>query len=548
MISLGSRSFIQKSHFQAILAFSVFALWSLILTWPLANSIATHIPLGSEVASTVPFLNLWTMEWNANRVSQGFQSYWNAPIFYPVEGSFAFADPQPFTGLLSASISSLSPALAYNLVLILFLSLNGWSVFRLLISIDTPFIPALFSGFLAQTLPFITHERGVLQLQPLFGMIWALGSFWHLIHKSSWRNAVGLGLAITITFLTSEYYGLFLVLILLPLGIYGISHQNRWRFLQRLLVTGIIAALLSLPTLLTQQSILNEAGFHRDLSTITHNSASLADYANAPEQTFGGSISSSLKPSRQPLFPGFGVIALGSIGLVAGLQNRQTRPWSFYLLIAMGAAFLVSFGPHLRFGNWQPYLLLRSNFPGFENLRSPYRLAVWVQIALVLLASINLTKLWQRNSRWLMIGLTAVALLELMPVEMKLTTVPGPLPLTINQGATLSLPYVHGSSAAVYEETATWMLQTLPLDVQLVNGYSGYFPAQNREFKTLFEDFPTDAAIAKLRELDVQNVIIRSSWLTAHQSAEIAILVDRELLTLVQETSTYQVYVLSNYP
>ncbi|KAA3644110.1 MAG: hypothetical protein DWQ07_18545 [Chloroflexi bacterium] len=488
------------------------------------------------------------MGWNANQLTSGYRGYWNAPIFYPLQGSFAFADPQLLTGLLAMPVWFLNPALAYNLVLILFLSLNGWSVFRLLIRIDTPYIPAIFSGILAQTLPFITHERGVLQLQPIFGMIWSTESLWHLITKSGWRNAVGLGLGVAITFLTSEYYGLALVLILLPLSLYGVIHQKCRLIIYRLLVAGIIAALFSLPLLLSQHRILKDAGFHRDLSIISRNSASFVEYANAPGQTIGGLLKTDSGPSRQPLFPGFGLLTLGGIGLIAGLRNHQTRPWSLYLLLAIGIAFLVSFGPHLRFGNLQPYLLLRGYFPGFENLRSPYRFAVWVQIGLMLLASISLTHLWKRNHRWLMITLIALALIELMPVERKLTTVPEPLPLTISNSPALFLPYVHGSSAAAYEETVTWMLQTLILEIQMVNGYSGYFPAQNGEFKSLFEDFPTNAAIAKLLELDVKTIVIRSSWLTAKQSADLDVFVSQGILTLAQVTPAYKIYTLSYSP
>lgn len=254
----------------------------------------------------------------------------------------------------------------------------------------------------------------------------------------------------------------------------------------------------------------------------------------------------SLKSGRQPLFPGFGLLTLGSIGLIVGLRNRQTRAWSFHLLIAIGIAFLVSFGPLLRIASVQPYSFLRSFFPGFEDLRSPYRMAIWVQIGLVLLASNSLTHLWKRNHRWIMIFLAAVTLLELMPIERKLTNVPEPMSLAINQGATIFLPYVHGSSATAYEETAAWMLQTLPLEVQLVNGYSGYFPAQNREFKTLFEDFPTETAISKLLELDVQTIVIRSSWLNEKQSMELDVFVDRGILTLTQNAYTYRIYALSN--
>ncbi|HXW00482.1 MAG TPA: hypothetical protein VEC93_18840, partial [Anaerolineae bacterium] len=114
--------------------FLIFTLSALLLTYPLPLRLFSHIPLGSEEAGTVPFFNLWTLQWNIDQQMQGYPSYWDAPIFAPDKGTFAFSEPQPLSALLAAPLwlASGSPALGYNAVVILFLTLNGWFAYWLL--------------------------------------------------------------------------------------------------------------------------------------------------------------------------------------------------------------------------------------------------------------------------------------------------------------------------------------------------------------------------------------------------------------------------------
>lgn len=73
---------------------ALFTVMATAVTWPTIRFLNSAIPLGSESVPTVPLFNLWTMSWNVNRLLHGYQGYWNASIFYPVSGTFAFSDPQ----------------------------------------------------------------------------------------------------------------------------------------------------------------------------------------------------------------------------------------------------------------------------------------------------------------------------------------------------------------------------------------------------------------------------------------------------------------------
>jgi hypothetical protein len=77
-----------KRHMLPALLYLFLAIAS---TWPLAGALLTHLPLGMEAAATVPLFNVWTVWWNADRAASGFSGYWDAPIFYPTEKTFAFS-------------------------------------------------------------------------------------------------------------------------------------------------------------------------------------------------------------------------------------------------------------------------------------------------------------------------------------------------------------------------------------------------------------------------------------------------------------------------
>ncbi|MEM7349105.1 MAG: hypothetical protein AAF485_33160, partial [Chloroflexota bacterium] len=123
--------------------FAIFVLWSLVLTYPLIWQLSSHIPQGDEGVGTVPLLNLWTLQWNGDQLMQGYPHYWDAPIFAPIQGAFAFSEPQPLTGLLALPLwlATASPALGYNGVVWLFLVLNGWFTYWLLRSWCVSWVP-----------------------------------------------------------------------------------------------------------------------------------------------------------------------------------------------------------------------------------------------------------------------------------------------------------------------------------------------------------------------------------------------------------------------
>ena len=97
----------------------LYLICALYFTWPLVRAATTHVLDDAWTRGTVPLLNVWILEWNADRILHGYQGDWDAPIFHGIAGSFAFSEPQLLTGIVYGALRWVfgSPALAYNAVM-----------------------------------------------------------------------------------------------------------------------------------------------------------------------------------------------------------------------------------------------------------------------------------------------------------------------------------------------------------------------------------------------------------------------------------------------
>lgn len=371
---------------------------------------------------------------------------------------------------------------------------------------------ALFGGLLMQMLPFLAHERGVLQLQPIFGVLWAVDGLWQLAERPHWRWAVQMGLGIAITFLTSEYYALFLALMLAAALPFLPPIWRERRFCTAVLPGILIAGLLIAPVALPQIKAVQAMGFSRSVQTITGNSATLAEY---------GRLSSTLQnvswipwqfKGDQALFPGISLLILAFLGLYS-----SRRRWAWYLATGVIIAWLLSFGFNLKLAGWQPYALIHDFVPGFDNLRSPFRWGYFVQVYLALLAVLFLDRLWQNGRRWWHFGVMILLLIELMPAPTRLTAVLPPLNIETLTPPLLFLPFADSGATAAYADTTRWMTTTSVHSAAMVNGYSGYFPQMQGQLRTLLADFPTLGGMAVLRSLGVKTILIAADSLTPEQ-------------------------------
>ncbi len=493
----------------------ILVLFPLALTWPLAGHLTTHLPLGSETTATVPFLNLWTLGWNADRLLQGWQGYWQAPIFHPTSGAFAFSDPQPLTGPLAALLWSLSPALAYNTTLLLYMSLNGISAYALLRDRGLKPAAALAAGLTVQALPFLTHERGVLQLQPLFGPILAIGALWRLFDGPTLRRAAALGLATGVTFLTSEYYALLLLPAIAAHAAFHLRAALRRRLWLSAGLALAVALAIILPVALPQGRYLQAMGFRRSATSLQRTSAQPIDYLRAsPRLRLHSTLPDPGGGSGQRLYPGAGLLVMGLAGAALGLRRAGRRRWTLALTASALAAGVLALGANIQLGSFNPLEALRHYVPGMLWIRSPFRMAVFLQLSLALLAAEVFQRLLAGRRALVAMGLAIAVLGEVWPLPEPLRATPPMDPAwaraVARSGARVvaHIPWAEGEAVSAYQQTSIWMLQALPQDLRLVNGYSGFFPKTNRQLRHLLKSFPSAAGLRALQVMGVEAVVI----------------------------------------
>jgi hypothetical protein len=508
-----------------------YLLIALLITYPLLFYCASHLPLGSEPAATVPLFNLWTLLWNAEQLPALYQAYWHAPIFFPTPGTFALSEPQPLSGLLFAPVFSASrnPVFAYNVLFWGHLTLNGLGAYTLVRGIlgsrNTRRIPFV-CGVLAQTLPFVTNEWGVLQLTALYPIWFTLAVLRAWAAVPTRRRAVTLALWVAAVFWTSLYYGLFLALFLglwLLFGGWGRRH----------IASGVgaiaLAALFLAPLIMAQGQYTQ--GYERSQRTIQNNSAEELDYRRLGMSAWGTHLPwlSQEGGSGQRLYPGTLLLALGGVGAVAGW--RWQRRWVAYAGAGIAVAYILSLGLNFTVGELHPYEWIREFIPGFRQLRSPFRLALFVQIFLVTLTGIGL----QAGASWLkripalpwqgvgmglmllglLVGQSEVLVLPTRLYEMPPTTFDAAwMPWLRAQpaGAAVSVPFVTGSRASQYEATTLAMLASVQHHHPLVNGYSGFFPDRHDALKGRMSNFPSYTALTSLQAAGVRYVIADATW------------------------------------
>ena len=191
-----------------------------------------------------------------------------------------------------------------------------------------------------------------------------------------------------------------------------------------------------------------------------------------------------------------------------------------YLVLGTIFALLLSVGLRFNLDGIQPYQWIRDYIPGFAQLRSPFRFAVFVQIHVALLAGFGMQNLARWLRSWqapLSMGLAAIVLFEALALPLPLQSVPMlsqniPWQQWINaqQPPTriVFLPFAPKSGVASFEQTTRWMLGSYQLQGDLLNGYSGFFPPDHGYVREQMLVFPTDDGLELLAQKGVDYVVL----------------------------------------
>lgn len=534
------------------------------------------ISQGTEPVATVPLFNLWTLEWNVDRFTNGYAHYWDAPIFAPQSGTFAFSEPQPQLSLLAPLVWLTNSVIAYNVVFVTYLMLNGWLMRRLLTTLHVPLTWSIVGGLLLLLLPFISWQSGVLQLTAFWGPIAVIWRVVRLQQAPDGHRAVCLAMAYSAAYLACNYYGLFVTL-LAPCFLVLLGRQlfdgKVWRSL--VMAAGISGVLMG-PIAWNQYRRLQLIDADRSLEMVSQLSATPTDYfVNRNVRVPLLDTKAWSDPLRGGWYLGSGSALLVSamVGLIGGCLCRARRRWALFWLVLGSVALMASCGPPLRWGRLAPYHWLFTWYPALSTIRSPFRFAVFVQLSLV---GLTVEGLWMLH-RWgrtlfvpaapsenaelvediapapawqlgagesLSLAFPVLAfgliLVQIWPNDLVLVRVPPRTPNaswirwldaeTPPETTIVCLPLANGSTVHAYRDTINWMRHGLDHRRPLVNGYSGFFPshflqlrdqlnfAQQSEetaftYSERLNHYPPVATLTWLRDQEIALVVVRRDLL-----------------------------------
>jgi hypothetical protein len=504
----------------------LYVLAAVAFTWPLALHPASR--LAAPIGPGDPYLNLWILGWDLRTIGHDPLAIltgrvFDANIFFPATGTLAYSDHLILQALalwpLYAATGDL--VLCYNALLFLSLVASAGAMFVFARAVTGSLAGALLAGLAWGFFPFRFAHLLHLQLQSLYFLPLAFLFLHRVVAARRRRDALMLGLLAGLQAASSVYWaiaaalGLSVAAAALAIGV------GRWRslpLLRRLLLAGVVAALLLAPFTWPYWVGQRREGFSRNLYEAAQHEATIGSYARVPPQNLLYGRTGLLRPAagapsphegpEQELFPGFVLIALACLGAWRAWR-RDARPLAIAMAAVAATGFVLSLGPD---GVRWLYAFLHRTLFGFQAVRAPARFGVLVAFAVAVLAAFG--------ARELLAGIAvrarpvaAAVLLTLAGLEYftaPLPTVPAPARETavarwLRQspapGAVVYLPL----EADIGNTRA--MVDSLAHGRRIVNGYSGQRPAFFMGLVDALSRFPSAEALWTLRDIGVRYVV-----------------------------------------
>jgi hypothetical protein len=456
---------------------ALFAALSIVWTWPLSTHITSRIAFDPGD----PLLNTWILWWNAQAIPFT-DEWWNPPIFFPMRGALALSEHLAGVAVFTTPLLLLggSPALAYNVALLLSYALSGFFAYLLVRHLTGSTAAAICAGLAYGFAPFRAGQLSHLQVLTSQWMPLMLLGLHRYLATSRRRWLAVFGAAWVLQALSNGYYLLFLPVLLFLWFLWFVVAPRRWREARAIAAAFIVSSLALVPTLLEYREIHSALGLVRGRTEIMQFNAHAGSFLNPPHML------AFWPPRNVPtiedfLFPGVTVVALALAGLVltiarSGTDSAMRRMLMFYVGAAVIMAAL-AFGPaapDAGLAGWlRPYEWL-VRLPGYNGLRVPVRYAMLMALCISVAGGLALRVLLPAAARWraavlavAIAGIVADGFMDPMPVS----PAPGRVELPRVPAATvLELP---PDDASV---SVGAMFRSMSHRLPLINGYSGHIP------------------------------------------------------------------------
>ncbi len=504
-----------------VAAFYVVA--AVILTWPLAASLTTH--LGALQGPGDPYLNLWILGWGMHAwvtdpigVLRG--RAFDANIFFPAPDTLTYSDHFLLQALPLSPIYALTgdAVLCYNLLVLASIAMSGLAMHAYVKSVTGSTAGAFVAGLAWACWPYRTAHLLHVQLQALYFLPLAMLFLHRLVAGRRTCDGLLLGMMAGLQAIASVYYG---VMTMVALGVGGVVlaiATGQWRsrkLIGGLVLAALVGAVLVAPVLVPYKRSQAAQGLGRNLYEAANHSAGVQSYLQVPPSNAIYGRTGLLAP-RPPapgardrqgvehwLFPGVVIVGLALTGVWRGWR-RDMRPTVMLGCALVIVGIVLSLGPE---GVRPLYAWLYDTVYGLQAIRAPARFAIVAMLGLGLLAALGVREI-PAKIPVLTLGLVAAMAVEYANVPLALAPAP-PRETAVGQwlrhepapGAVLHLPLT------IDIENTPFMVQSLEHWRPIVNGYSGLRPTFFPALVDSLSSLPEPDALATLKELEVRFVV-----------------------------------------
>ncbi len=486
----------------------------------------------APVEGSDPGLVMWTISWVNHALLNQASDLFAANAFYPYAGSLSYSEHAFGVAILVSPWYWFSdnPVIPYNLLLLFCYFGSAAGMYCLAYYYTGSRWAAFISGSIFGFAFFRTHHFGHLTL---ICTAWFPLSVWAL-HRLRDRFTWGLGavwVAVTALQCLGNWY--VAVMLALTLGLVTLFESLRrprpWPFLLRLAPLVAAIGLILLPFARPYVS----HPVDRDLAEGASFSADVSSYVDPPWNTLLGQALQNRDRwiwGEKTLYLGFISMLLAVAGIV---WNRRNGLAWFYLGLA-GLGFLLSLGPRTEGGLLLPLALVYKLVPVLGQFRATARFALLVVFALSLLAGLAAARL--KGRPLLLSVLAGAALLEIFPVGLGFdacATAPfAPRPVDVwlksrnpapvgwpgdrqprqrERKVVLELPDYSGTDK--WPRESLYMLYSTQHWMNLVNGYTRFYPPGYASDFQQYERFPDRESIAFMRRRGIDFVVVHLSAL-----------------------------------
>lgn len=407
-----------------------------------------------------PLLNTAILAWNAKHLPLT-PTWWNFPSFAPLSGVTAFTEHFLAAYPLTTPIiwTTGNPVLAYNVLLIASITLNGVAAFALVRELTGSKTGAFIGGLAFAFAPFHAEHSTHVQMLMAFGMPFALLGLHRYLNDGRCRHLVWFAVGWLDVLLSNAYLLVFFPIFLALWAAWFVrgAPLRRWGAVAG---AAAIATLPVIPLLVGYRARQTAYALTRSVEEIKALSAtpwSLAGISHYAVLWKGWLPDTFYEAS---LFPGFAIAALA----LAGAVTARHRVVLFYLGAA-AVMWTLTLGP-----DRGPYALLLQ-LPGAQTIRVPAR--AWFVATLCLAVCAGFGAAWMAGGKWRrwLVPPLAVLIAAEGWFTAPIVTVPTPLPLYLPPNAlVLDLPVYSGPGNADAQYLAVIG------NYRVVNGYSGYAP------------------------------------------------------------------------